>query len=200
MGFRFPRQPLCLRGRTLPRLTTIRKSHGGAVISNGCGTLVTSRSCLLNPNRNSSHLTQDRFEREFAKFGIDRTIWLEGDRLEPITSGHVDGYVLFKSLNTVLVETFDDRQRDVPIWLTRDVATLEQSVTPGAGKIIVERIKAPRKRYWKFNSKLFAPHYVNAYFANRAVITARFGDVERDEAAVRIGGVVSESRCHHVSN
>jgi agmatine deiminase len=57
-------------------------AEGGALITDGQGTLVTTRSCLLNPNRNPSCAgasRQSRIERALRSFGIKNVIWLEGD-------------------------------------------------------------------------------------------------------------------------
>ena len=50
-------------------------------------------------------------------------------------------------------------------------------------KFRIEKVAAPRVRYWKKQSEFFAPAYLNAYVANGAVICARFGDPKRDQAA-----------------
>jgi agmatine deiminase len=167
----------------VPRFSVPFVADGGALITDGRGTLITSRSCVLNPNRNPICATQNELEREFATLGFTRVIWLEGDPQEPITSGHVDGYVLFKEPGSVLAEVFDDKQIEAPIWRSADIETLER-VQDAAGRMLaVERIRAPRKRYWRFQNEMFAPCYLNAYLANGVVITGRFGDVERDEEA-----------------
>jgi agmatine deiminase len=160
--------------------------EGGAFITDGQGTLVTTRSCLLNPNRNDFRLGQDRerlMEREFARLGIHRVLWLEGDPSEPITSGHVDGYVMFTAPGTVLVESVEDERCEQPLWREHDIASLQHAEDAIGRKIKVERVRAPRKRHWKFRGPYWAPCYLNAYVANGAVISACFGDTERDEAA-----------------
>jgi agmatine deiminase len=128
-------------------------------------------------------VTEEFIEREIGKLGIRHTIWLQGDPSEPVTSGHVDGYVLFNAPGAVLVEACDDEKIEPPMWRSHDIATLEQATDAAKRTLDVETILAPRKRYWKFCGEMFAPCYVNAYIANGAVITARFGDVQRDEAA-----------------
>ena len=181
-----PGDRLAERAETIfgvPRISVPFVIEAGALITDGCGTLITSRSCLLNPNRNPLRLTKESTEQAFAKLGITHTIWLEGDVDEPITSGHVDGYVLYKGPGAVLVETFDDDDIRPPVWRSHDIATLKQSKDAFGRTLSVTTIKAPHRRQWKFRSKLFAPCYLNAYVANGAVISARFGDVERDEEA-----------------
>lgn len=172
-------------------------AEGGSIITDGNGTVITTRSCLLNPNRNRVRpYRQQDIERSFNDLGVRRVIWLEGDPCEPISSGHIDGYVLFTAPGAVAVEAIDD-PNIIPLYRTEDIATLEQS------GLQVRQVLAPRtqrrSRYW-------APCYLNAYVTNGAVITACFGDDERDEAA-RIalamafpGRKVVTLRINHIAN
>ncbi len=168
-----------------PRISAPVVAEGGALITDGEGTLITTRSCLLNPNRNPVHGHEPRermIEQALNPLGIERTIWLEGDPCEPGTSGHVDGYVMFTAPGRVLVETTDD-EMERPFWREHDIALLEQTRDARGRGLEVHRVLGPRKRYWRFRGPSWAPCYVNAYVANGAVIAARFGDAERDETA-----------------
>jgi agmatine deiminase len=170
----------------VPSVSVSFVAEGGAFITDGHGTLVTTRSCLLNPNRNPvghDKATERIIESELVGLGIRRVIWLEGDPSEPITSGHVDGYVMFTESSTVLVQLAVDEQCEPPLWSKRDMAILEHAEDANGHKIRVEKVRAPRKRHWKFRGPYWAPCYLNAYVANGAVISACFGDTERDEAA-----------------
>jgi agmatine deiminase len=170
----------------VPRIEATFVAEGGALITDGEGTVIATRSCLLNPNRNPVRAGENRqhaIERALDAFGIRRVVWLEGDPCEPITSGHVDGYVMFTAPGAVLVETVEDEQTEPPLWREHDIAILGE-VLDAAGRMIkVERVRAPRKQYWKFRGPFWAPCYLNAYVANGAMIAGRFGDAERDEAA-----------------
>lgn len=160
-------------------------AEGGALIFDGHGMAITTRSCLLNPNRNPVAPGLDRqriIEKNAAQLGIRSVLWLEGDPSEPITSGHIDGYVLLSPTGETLIEYIDDPDQDGPMWRSHDAELLG-----GAGKESrrrrVMRIAAPRYKFWRKKSELFAPCYLNAYVANGAVIGAKFGDPERDRAA-----------------
>ncbi|MBX9845213.1 MAG: agmatine deiminase family protein [Xanthobacteraceae bacterium] len=169
-----------------PRVTVPFVAEGGALVTDGRGTLITTRSCLLNPNRNPMKRGIDRqrmIETEMTKFGMRRVIWLEGDPCEPITSGHTDGYVLFAPGGKVLVETIDDPDSESPLWRAHDVALLEEARDAIGRRLKVVQVRAARHRYWKYKSESFAACYLNAYVTNGAVVGAKFGDAERDEAA-----------------
>jgi agmatine deiminase len=167
-------------------LTASFVAEGGALLADGRGTMITSRSCLLNPNRNPDRRDTDvtkMIEADLARFGIQQVIWLDGDPDEPITSGHVDGYVLCAPGGVILVEA-NDREQDVrPLGCERDIAVLENATDIGGDRFKVTHILPPRPRYLRSNQTLFAACYLNAYLANGAVIGARFGDKERDELA-----------------
>jgi agmatine deiminase len=166
----------------VPRLQLSFVAEAGALVTDGCGTLIATRSCLLNANRNPVKRGIDRqcmIEAEMVKLGIRQVIWLEGDPCESITSGHTDGYVLCAPGRDVLVETIDDRDVEPPFWREHDIKLLEAACDANGQKLKVMRVVAPRQRWCKGNPESFAACYLNAYLANGAVISACFGDDER---------------------
>jgi agmatine deiminase len=163
-------------------------AEGGALIFGGNRTVITTRSCLLNPNRNPVVPGVDRqhlIETDLRRFGIDKVIWLEGDSSEPVTSGHVDGYVLVGTTGTILVEYTNDPKLEGPMWRDHDIEVLARAGYTPDRRYQIVKVAAPRFQYWKKKSQSFAPAYLNAYVANGAVISGRFGDSDRDRA-VRI--------------
>lgn len=184
-------------------------AEGGALLTDGQGMLVTTRSCLLHPRRNRPCLglsRQLRLEREFRSFGIDSIVWLEGDPSEPLTHGHVDGYVLMTSPGRMLVEIISDPDAEAPFWRSHDIILLKQARDASNERLYVEFVAAPRKRYWRFRGPYWAPGYLNAYLANGAVITGSFGDRERDELAANAlqrsfpGRTIRMLRIDHVAS
>jgi agmatine deiminase len=184
-------------------------AEGGSLLTDGQGMLVTTRSCLLHPRRNRPSpgiSTQLRLEREFRSFGIESIVWLEGDPAEPLTHGHVDGYVLMTSPGRVLVDKIRDPDVEAPFWRSHDTILLKQARDASGRRLNVELITAPRKRRWRFRGPNWAPSYLNAYLANGAVITASFGDRERDEMAVDVlqrsfpGRAIRMLRINHVAS
>ena len=138
---------------------------------------------MLNPNRNSDIAGDNRellIEQEFAAFGIDRVIWLEGDVFEPITNGHVDGYIMLAGGESMLFETIEG---DRPLSRKADLAVLQQARTTGGDGFRIEQVNSPREAHVKLQGPYCAPCYLNAYLANGAVIAALFGDSERDDEA-----------------
>jgi len=70
--------------------------EGGAIDTDGQGTLLTTTSCLLNKNRNSPY-THAQIENTLqALFGIKRFIWLsQGEIIGDDTDGHIDTLARF---------------------------------------------------------------------------------------------------------
>jgi agmatine deiminase len=69
--------------------------EGGAILTDGEGTLVTTEMCLLNPNRNPG-MTRDEIEDGLRDYlGVETVVWLPygmaGDTGPVATDGHVDG-------------------------------------------------------------------------------------------------------------
>lgn len=170
----------------VPRVAASFIAEGGAMITDGQGTVITTRSCLLNRNRNPiqpGRETQLEIETQFSDFGVRRVIWLEGDPSEPITSGHIDGYVMFAPSDVLLVETLKGYSFDMSKGRLHDIDTLKQAKTANGMRFDVVEVKAPRLKHCRSRARTSAPCYLNAYVANGAVLTARFGDPERDEEA-----------------
>jgi len=76
--------------------------EGGSIDVNGTGTLLTTASCLLNPNRNPD-LTKAEIEQRLKDFiAVKNVLWL-GDGIEgDDTDGHIDDLTRFVSRDTVV--------------------------------------------------------------------------------------------------
>ncbi|MBD3897423.1 agmatine deiminase family protein [Halomonas sp. ML-15] len=85
--------------------------EGGAIESDGQGTLLTTEACLLNPNRNP-HLDRRGVEAELAAtLGASRVLWLAHGHLEgDDTDSHIDTLARFCDPHTIAYVHCDDAQ------------------------------------------------------------------------------------------
>ena len=108
-------------------------AEGGGLAFDGEGTLITTESVLLNPNRNPG-LTRERAEELLGAYlGIEKVIWLAGGLVEDRdTDGHSDNVVQFVRPGVVLVQMAPDRSN--PNWdLLRDNRARLEGETDAAG-------------------------------------------------------------------
>lgn len=82
--------------------------EGGSIDVNGKGTVLTTESCLLNPNRNPA-LSKAAIEKNLKDYlGVTQILWL-GDGIEgDDTDGHVDDITRFVNADTVVTVTEED--------------------------------------------------------------------------------------------
>jgi agmatine/peptidylarginine deiminase len=83
--------------------------EGGSVESDGHGTLLTTRQCLLNPNRNPTLSQTEIEELLYHYFGVNRLLWLDQDNLSgDDTDAHIDTLARFCSADTIAYTSCDD--------------------------------------------------------------------------------------------
>lgn len=117
--------------------------EGGAIEMDGEGTLLTTRQCLLNPNRNP-HWTEAGAERELQRaLGVEKVIWLDEGLANDHTDGHIDNLARFIAPGRVVCQAPfgpDDPNADV----LEEIALALGGMTDAHGrKLDVIRIPGP---------------------------------------------------------
>lgn len=83
-------------------------AEGGSVLVDGEGTVITTETCLLNPNRNPGWTKREVEQELLRTLGASKVIWLPGNPDEDETNGHIDGLAQFIRPGVVLAEiTYD---------------------------------------------------------------------------------------------
>jgi agmatine deiminase len=177
-----PRNVCDRLGLRTERVETVLE--GGAVLTDGQGTLITTEECLLNPNRNPG-MTKADYERVFARrFGVTTTIWLPyGAYLDTMTDGHVDEVVAYVRPGVVMCQTapggeLADRRR-----LAANFDVLERA-TDARGRRL-ELIEMPYAPPITVAGSETALYYLNFYLPNGGVVVPVAGSPE-DEAALAV--------------
>ena len=153
--------------------------EGGSIEVNGSGALLTTESCLLNPNRNP-HLSKAEIEQTLRDYlGVGEIFWL-GDGIEgDDTDGHIDDLTRFvgeRSVITVL-EPNESDSNHAPLQ-----ANLERlrSLTIKGEPLEIMTIPLPA-RIDRGDLRLPAS-YANFYIANKSVLLPVFDDANDAEA------------------
>jgi agmatine deiminase len=155
--------------------------EGGAFHVDGRGTLLTTESCLLNPNRNPG-MTRPEMEAELRRMlGVRKVIWLPGNIAEVETNGHVDGIASFVAPGRMLFNAADPDQGDYFRAMQENRRALELATDAEGRRLEILDMPVPRGAE-NFSSERFCDIYTNYILVNGAVISTAF-DVPQDEAA-----------------
>jgi agmatine deiminase len=142
--------------------------EGGSIDVNGAGTLLTTESCLLNPNRNPS-LDRADIERYLGDYlGVSHVLWL-GDGIEgDDTDGHVDDLTRFVNPTTVVTVVEDDPADSNFRPLRENLERLRHMTDQDGRPLDVVTVPMPRPRYQ--DDQRLPASYANFYIANGAVL------------------------------
>jgi agmatine deiminase len=162
--------------------------EGGSIDVNGEGCLLTSKSCLLNPNRNPG-LNQQEIEAYLKSYlGVEKILWLEEGIIGDDTDGHIDDMARFTSPNAI-VYAIEENPEDENYKVLRRNLELLQTFTDVSGRPFqLTPIPMPRPLYHK--GVRLPASYLNFYIANSAVLTPVFGDKQTESIAL---GVLQEA-------
>jgi agmatine deiminase len=149
--------------------------EGGAVHTDGEGTLLTTESVLLNPNRNPGIGRADMEELLGAYLGVRKVVWLGDGLKDDDTDGHVDNLACFAKPGLVLALSSSDAEDANYAALKDGVARLRGTTDAQGRALDVVEIEQPRARYMPDGRRL-ALSYINFYIANGAIIMPAFED------------------------
>lgn len=151
--------------------------EGGAIDHDGAGTILTTRQCLLNPNRNPDW-TEAKAEAALAEaLGARKVLWLGDGLLNDHTDGHVDNLARFVASGVVACPVGwgpNDPNAEVYDAVARDLAVM----TDAEGRPIqVLRLPSPGFVGDEDERPIPASH-MNFLIANGAVIVPTYGDAD----------------------
>ncbi len=155
--------------------------EGGSIDVNGCGDLLTTTSCLLNPNRNP-HLNQSQIEEYLRDYyGVDNIIWLGDGIMGDDTDGHVDDLSRFISPDTIVTAVEDDCWDENYDVLQKNLKTLNSCRLANGKQPTIVELPMPDMVFYD-NQRLPAS-YANFYIANNKVIFPTYRCLADNEAA-----------------
>ena len=190
----------------IPSISIPMIMEGGSFHSDGEGTLLVTKECLLNPNRNP-HLSQDEITQALQQcLGIKVVIWLpEGLDADEDTNGHVDNFCCFASPGHVVLCWTDDDQNEPENYRRCRLAmeVLSNSKDAQGRDLQVHKVPVPSPPLSYTSEEAYslrgpdpavvarepgekmAGSYANFYISNKAVVVPQFG-LPTDAKAVAV--------------
>lgn len=158
--------------------------EGGSFHVDGEGTLITTRECLLNKNRNP-HLSETEIESYLKKYlGVEKIIWLNKGLVGDCTDGHVDEIACFISPGKVLCLIENDVS-DINYERLQENFSILQNSRDAKGRLLeVVPIEQPPASY--LDGERLTLSYINFYLANGGIVMPAFGCKEHDAAAKEV--------------
>ena len=156
--------------------------EGGAIESDGSGTILTTKSCLLNPNRNGG-LSQKEAERALKEYlGAKRVLWIENSYLEgDDTDGHIDMLARFISKDTIAYIKCEDSQDSHYKSLLEMEKELKSFKTSEGRAYNLIPLPFPQPKYKDANR--LPASYANFLITNKAIIAPTYQD-KQDKIAL----------------
>ena len=155
--------------------------EGGSIDVNGVGDLLTTTSCLLNPNRNP-HLNQEQIEEYLRSYyGVENIIWLGDGIVGDDTDGHVDDLSRFISEDTIITAVEENRWDENYEMLQNNLKTLKKCRLANGKQPTIVELPMPDMVFYD-NQRLPAS-YANFYIANNKVIFPTYRCLTDNEAA-----------------
>lgn len=166
--------------------------EGGSIHTDGQGTLLTTKECLLNQNRNPQ-LSQGQIEEYLREYlWVEKIIWLERGIYLDETSGHVDNICCFLRPGEVALAWTEDKT-DPQYEISRENEAILQAATDARGRRLkVHRIHLPAPAmitkeesegvvpvdgtYPRREGDRLAASYINFFFCNGGAVVPTFGD------------------------
>ena len=155
--------------------------EGGSIDVDGLGTCLTTRQCLLNPNRNPT-LKQTEIENRLrTSLGIEKLIWLGDGLANDHTDGHVDNIARFIAPGVVMCMEpagADDPNRDA---LNAIIADLKAATDVTGRKLDVVTVPSPG-RVENEDGEIIPASSMNFYIGNTTVVVPLYGSATDDAA------------------
>lgn len=158
--------------------------EGGSVEFNGKGTLLTSKACLLNKNRNPL-LNQTQIEKYLVDYyGVDHILWVNDGIIGDDTDGHIDDITRFVNHDTVIT-VVEHHKKSENYKILKENSKLLSKMRLENGKQL-NIVDLPMPNPVIYEDQILPASYANFYISNKKVIVPTFKDDSNDNKALNI--------------
>ena len=166
--------------RQLPLFSPAMVLEGGSIDVNGCGTVLTTESCLLNPNRNPL-LGKDQIEQFLRDYlGVTNILWLGDGIAGDDTDGHIDDLARFVDPTTIVTVTEAD-PADANYRALQDNLRRLRGMRDQHGDLF-RIVELPMPGAVHYQGQRLPASYANFYVANGIVLVPTYRDSHDSEA------------------
>ncbi len=176
--------------------------EGGAIHSDGEGTILVTETCLLSKGRNPSLSREQIEEQLYTYLGAEKIIWLPFGIYNDETNEHVDNICAYVRPAEVVLAWIDNKNDPQYAMSKACLDVLEQSHDAKGRPFIVHKLPIPAQPVcvneqditgyvfaegedFRELGERLAASYVNFYIANGHILLPQFGDAN-DALAVDI--------------
>jgi agmatine deiminase len=158
-------------------------AEGGAIEIDGEGTVITTRQCLLNKNRNPGLSERDVEGVLREALGAERVIWLDEGMSGDHTDGHVDNLARFIAPGKVACMRPSGKDDPNAAIFAAIRKTLEAS-KDAMGRAL-EVIELPSPGRAEDEGEIVPASHMNFYIANHSLVMPSYGGLTgEDETAL----------------
>lgn len=176
----FARRVLALAGARVYEAPFV--CEGGALHTDGRGTVLTTEQCLLHPNRNPGLGKLDVEECLRHYLGARTVIWLGDGFSDDETDGHVDNIACFAPRGRVILGMPASRSHPDYAPAQEALKRLKAARDGDGNRLDVVELPQPKKQRLAWNGKGLQASYVNFYLCNGALIMPLFHDPNDEKA------------------
>ena len=162
--------------------------EGGSVESDGIDTILTTRQCLLNPNRNKFLTQQDIEQQLHLHLGVKRVLWIDQENLSgDDTDAHIDTLARFCSATTIAYTSCEDVSDRHFASLKNMEVQLQAFRTQMNEAYQLVPLPMPQPIFDEEGRRLPA-NYANFLIINHAVLVPVYDDPSDEIALSRLAG------------
>lgn len=157
--------------------------EGGSIETDGCGTLLTTSRCLLNPNRGAERAREQVELLLRERLGVDHILWLEhGELAGDDTDAHIDTLARLCPEQTIAYTRCDDPADEhfEELQLMEEELRDFRTADGEAFRLVPLPLPDP---VFDENGKRLPATYANYLVLNDTVLYPTYGQPDKDEAA-----------------
>jgi agmatine deiminase len=167
----------------LPRVEIPFVLEGGSIDGNGRGSVLTTESCLLQPNRERGR-TRERMEQRLAAWlGATNVLWLGDGIVGDDTDGHIDDFARFVDASTVVAAVEEDAADPNHATLAENLRRLRAMRDQDGKPLAVVSLPMPPRHV--IAGQRCPASYANFLLANGCALVPTF-DAPQDARALAI--------------